>query len=77
MTLLTEASRFNTATQLNNWNTIAQNSMSQAKDSYTSIYTQRQAMVDNPEYTQADIDEVDKMLSNILLLAEQLINPTV
>lgn len=72
MSLLSTASRLNTANQLTTWNTQCIQAMEQAKQTYTSIATQRLAMVDNPEYSPEDISEVDAMLTNLNTLAISL-----
>ena len=74
MSLLSTASRLNTANQLTTWNTQCIQAMSQAKQTYTSIATQRLAMVDNPEYTPDDVAEVDKMLTELNTMAISLTN---
>ncbi len=42
------------------------------KLNYTSISTQRTAMVDNPDYTTEDIAEVDTILTELNALAVSL-----
>ena len=44
----------------------------QAKSAFTSIATQRLAMVDNPDYTAEDIAEVDAMLTELNVMAVSL-----
>lgn len=46
--------------------------MASAKSLYTSIATQRLAMVDNPDYTTDDIAEVDAMLTELNAMAVSL-----
>lgn len=75
MSLLSTASRLNTANQLTSWNTSCIQAMSQAKSLYTSIATQRTAMVDNPDYTAEDIAEVDAMLTELNTMAVSLTVP--
>ena len=70
--LLSTASRLNTANQLNTWNTQCIQAMQQAKTSFTSIATQRAAMVNNPDYTPEDIAEVDNILTELNTLAVSL-----
>lgn len=71
MSLLSTASRLNTANQLTTWNTSCIQAMSQAKSLYISIATQRASMESNPEYTPDDIEEVDAMLAELnTMLAE-------
>lgn len=72
MSLLSTASRLNTANQLTTWNTTCIQAMSQAKQAYTSIATQRLTMVDNPEYTPEDVAEVDAMLTELNTMAVSL-----
>ncbi len=72
MSLLSTASRLNTANQLTTWNDQCKQAMSQAKQSFTSIATQRTAMVDNPDYTPEDIAEVDAILTELNALAVSL-----
>lgn len=74
MSLLSTASRLNTANQLTTWNTQCIQAMSQAKQAYTSITTQRLAMVDNTDYTAEDIAEVDAMLVELNAMAVSLTN---
>lgn len=74
MSLLSTASRLNTANQLTNWNIQCRQAMEQAKLAFTSIATQRLAMVDNPEYTPEDIAEVDAMLTELNTMAVSLTN---
>lgn len=70
--LLSTASRLNTANQINTWNTQCIQAMQQAKTSFTSIATQRAAMVNNPDYTPEDIAEVDNILTELNTLAVSL-----
>ena len=70
--LLSTASRLNTANQINTWNNSCIQAMSQAKSLYTSIATQRAAMLDNPDYTAEDIAEVDAMLTELNAMAISL-----
>ena len=70
--LLSTAYRLNTANQLNTWNTQCIQAMQQAKTSFTSIATQRAAMVNNPDYTPEDIAEVDNILTKLNTLAVSL-----
>ncbi len=72
MSLLSTASRLNTANQLTSWNDQCMQSMSVAKIFYTSIANQRAAMVDNAEYTSEDIAEVDAMLTALNAMAVSL-----
>ena len=72
MSLLWTASRLNTANQITTWNTQCRQSMEQAKSAFSSITTQRAAMVDNPEYTEEDIAEVDTILTELNTLAISL-----
>ena len=72
MSLLSTASRLNTANQLTSWNTSCIQAMSQVKSLYTSIATQRMAMVDNQDYTAEDIAEVDAMLAELNTMAVSL-----
>ena len=72
MSLLSTASRLNTANQLTSWNTQCKQAMEQAKSTFTSIATQRTAMVDNADYTPEDIAEVDAMLTELNTLAISL-----
>lgn len=46
--------------------------MQSAKTAFTSITTQRTAMVDNPDYTPEDIAEVDAMLTELNAMAVSL-----
>lgn len=73
MTLLSTASRLNTANQLTAWNKSCEQSMAQAKTSYESIKAQRLAMTTNAEYTAEDIAEVDALLTDLNLKAQELI----
>ena len=76
--LLSTASRLNTANQINTWNNSCIQAMASAKSLYTSIATQRAAMLDNPDYTPEDIAEVDAMLTELNLMAVSLtINKTI
>ena len=72
MSLLSTASRLNTANQLTTWNTQCMQAMQQAKSSFISIATQRAAMVDNPDYITEDIAEVDAMLTELNVMAVSL-----
>lgn len=72
MSILSTASRLNTANQLTAWNTQCKQAMEQAKSLYTSIATQRMAMVDNPDYTPEDVSEVDAMLTELNTMAVSL-----
>lgn len=74
MSLLSTASRLNTANQLTTWNTQCMQAMQQAKTAFTSIATQRAAMVDNPDYTAEDVAEVDAMLVELNAMAVSLTN---
>lgn len=74
MSLLSTSSRLNTANQLTTWNTQCMQAMQQAKTAFTSIATQRLAMVDNPDYTAEDIAEVDAMLIELNTMAVSLTN---
>lgn len=46
--------------------------MQSAKTAFTSIATQRLAMVDNPDYTAEDIAEVDAILVELNTMAISL-----
>ena len=72
MSILSTASRLNTANQLTTWNTQCIQAMQNAKTSFTSIATQRAAMLDNVEYTPEDIAEVDAMLVELNTMAVSL-----
>ncbi len=72
MSLLSTASRLNTANQLTTWNTQCMQAMQSAKTAFTSIATQRLAMVDNPDYTAEDIAEVDAILVELNTMAISL-----
>lgn len=72
MSLLWTASRLNTANQITTWNTQCRQSMEQSKSASSSIATQRAAMVDNSEYTEEDIAEVDTILTELNTLAISL-----
>lgn len=72
MSLLSTASRLNTANQITAWNIRCIQAMEQAKSTFTSIATQRMAMENNPEFTAEDISEVDAILSNLNTLAISL-----
>lgn len=72
MSLLSTASRLNTANQLTTWNTQCMQAMQSTKSSFTSIATQRASMVDNPDYTAEDIAEVDAMLTELNAIAVSL-----
>ncbi len=74
MSLLSTSSRLNTANQLTTWNTQCMQAMQQAKTAFTSIATQRLAMVDNPDYTAEDIAEVDAILVELNTMAVSLTN---
>lgn len=74
MSLLSTASRLNTANQINTWNNQCIQAMQSAKSAFTSIATQRTAMVNNPDYTPEDIAEVDNILTELNTLAESLTN---
>lgn len=74
MSLLSTASRLNTANQLTSWNNSCIQAMASAKSLYTSITTQRLAMVDNTDYTAEDIAEVDAMLVELNAMAVSLTN---
>lgn len=74
MSLLSSASRLNTANQITAWNTQCKQVMEQAKSSFISIATQRTAMVDNPDYTTEDIAEVDAILVELNTMAVSLTN---
>jgi hypothetical protein len=73
MSLLSTASRLNTANQINDWNTSCIQSMNQAKATFSSIATQRIAMENNPEFTQEDKDEVDALIATLRTMAASLI----
>lgn len=72
MSLLSTASRLNTANQITSWNNQCIQAMSQAKSLYTSIATQRTSMLDNPEYTTDDVSKVDAMLVELNEMAVSL-----
>lgn len=72
MSLLSTASRLNTANQLSSWNDQCKSSMAQAKSAFISMATQRAAMVDNPDYSPEDVAEVDAMLTELNTLAVSL-----
>lgn len=72
MSILSTASRLNTANQLTTWNTQCMQAMQTAKSTFTSIATQRAAMGWNAEYTPEDIAEVDAMLTELNLMAVSL-----
>ena len=72
MSLLSTASRLNTANQLTSWNNSCIQVMASAKSLYTSITTQRLAMVDNTDYTAEDIAEVDAILVELNTMAVSL-----
>ena len=72
MSLLSTASRLNTANQLTTWNTQCKQAMEQAKSTFTSIATQRASMVDNPDYTSDDVAEVDAMITELNTMAVSL-----
>ena len=72
MSLLSTASRLNTDNQISSWNDQCKQAMVQAKSAFTSIATQRSAMVDNPDYTSEDIAEVDIILTELNALAVSL-----
>jgi len=73
MSLLSTASRLNTANQLTEWNKQALASMGQAKQYFTQIATQLESMRDNPDYLPEDIAEVEAMKENIITEAKLLI----
>ncbi len=73
MSLLSTASRLNTANQLNEWNRQALSSMASSKQAFTQIATQLEAMRDNPDYLPEDIAEVEAMLLAIVTEAKSLI----
>jgi hypothetical protein len=73
MSLLSTASRLNTANQINDWNTSCIQSMNQAKQTFSFIATQRVAMETNPEFTQEDKDEVDALIASLTTMASSLI----
>jgi hypothetical protein len=75
--LLSTASRLNTANQLTDWNTSCIQAMNQAKSTFSSIATQRVAMETNSDYTPEDIAEVDAMLLALNGIAKTLIAPTI
>lgn len=72
MSLLSTASRLNAANQINTWNNQCIQAMQQAKSAFTSIATQRTAMLDNVEYTPEDIAGVDAMLTELNAMAISL-----
>ncbi len=74
MSLLSTASRLNTANQLTTWNAQCMQSMQSAKSVFTSIATQRASMVDNPDYTAEEVAEVDAMLTELNTMAVSLTN---
>lgn len=74
MSLLSTASRLNTANQLTTWNIQCMQAMQSAKTAFTSISTQRTAMVDNTDYTAEDIAEVDAILVELNTMAVSLTN---
>lgn len=72
MSLLSTASRLNTANQLSQWNDSCKNSINTVKSTFSSIVGQLELMKTNPEYTQEDIDEVTTMLVELRNLALSL-----
>lgn len=72
MSLIATASRLNTANQLTTWSNQCKQAMNQSKSLFTSIATQRAAMVDNTDYTAEDIAEVDAILVELNTLAVSL-----
>jgi len=77
MSLLSTAERLNTANQLNSWKISCENAMNQAKQSFTSISTQRVSMETNTDFTPDDLAEVDAMLDKLNSIAKTLIAPTI
>jgi len=73
MSFLSEASRQNTANQVNTWNLQAINSMEEAKRNFLLIQAQREAMQNNPDFDDSDRTEMDTILSNIVSIAKSLI----
>lgn len=75
MSLLSTAERLNTANQLKAWNEQTIASMNQAKQSFTSIATQRVSMEGNIDFSDEDRSEVDGILIALNELAKTLIAP--
>ena len=73
MSLLSQASRLNTANQINTWNTLALESMGTAKQNFTSLATQRIAMEGNKDFDDSDRAELDTILANLIDMAKSLI----
>jgi phage gp37-like protein len=74
MTLLLEAERLNTATQIKNWNDAAISYMNMAKENYNKIVAQKEAMLNNVDYTTNDITEIENLLLNLNTIANSLTN---
>jgi len=72
MTLIKTADRLNTANQLKTWNEQAINSMNSAKGYFSSILNQKDAMINNTDYTEDDINEVNAILEELQKLALEL-----
>ena len=69
MSIINDAIRMQAGLQISEWNKNTINSINQAKQSYTSIATQLEAMRTNPDYTAGDIAEVETMLTELNALA--------
>lgn len=72
MTLMQTASKLNTANQLDTWNKQAITAINSAKEHFNSILTQRDAMIDNPDYSEDDINEVNEILLKLNEIAISL-----
>lgn len=72
MSLISMVNKLNTANQINAWNREAIASMQSAKTNYDSLVAQKLSMIDNPEFTQEDIEEVENILTTLNTLASSL-----
>lgn len=72
MSLISMANKLNTANQINAWNNQAIASMQNAKQNYDNLVAQKLSMIDNLEFTQEDIEEVENILTTLNTLASSL-----
>lgn len=72
MSLISMTNKLNTANQINAWNNQAIASMQNAKQNYDNLVAQKLSMIDNLEFTQEDIEEVENILTTLNTLASSL-----
>lgn len=74
MSFLQQAEKIQTAQQIQAWINQANTSMQNAKECVIKLKTQRWAMVNNPEYSEEDINELDTAIISLISVANELIN---